>query len=43
MGSAAVSLSRRFGVDMSQGVTRDSVNKAADRGPASLMFTREMN
>jgi hypothetical protein len=41
MGSAALSLGKRFGVGMSTTTTIDPVNKAADQGPASLMFTRE--
>ncbi len=41
MGSAALNLAKRLGVGMSTVTTIDPVNKAPDRGPASLMFTRE--
>ena len=39
MGSAALSLAKKFGVEMSTGATFDPANSAEDR-PASLMFTR---
>ena len=39
MGSAAESLAKKFGVDMSKGATRDESNCAEGR-PASLLFTR---
>jgi hypothetical protein len=38
MGSAALSLAKKFGVEMSTGATFDPQNSAEDR-PASLMFT----
>ena len=41
MGSAALNLAKRFGVGMSTTTTIDRENAAPDRGPASLMFTRE--
>jgi hypothetical protein len=40
-GSAAGSLARRFGVDMSQGYTSDPKN--SEGGETSLVFTRENN
>ena len=39
MGSAALSLAKKFGVEMSTGATFDPPNSAEDR-PASLMFTQ---
>jgi hypothetical protein len=39
MGSAALSLAKKFGIEMSTGATFDPANSAEDR-PASLMFTR---
>jgi hypothetical protein len=39
MGSAAESLAKRFGVDMSKGATRDESN-SADGRPASLVFSQ---
>ncbi len=41
MGSAALSLGKRFGVGMSTVTTVDPANAAPDRGPASLIFSRE--
>ncbi len=40
MGSAALGLAKKFGVEMSTGATFDPANCAEDR-PASLMFTQE--
>jgi len=42
MGDAAEALSKRFGVEMSKGVTRDQANCQEGR-PAALLFTRAKN
>jgi len=41
-GDAAESLSKRFGVEMSKGMTRDPENSERDR-PAQILFTRAKN
>jgi len=41
-GDAAEALSKRFGVEMSKGVTRDPENSEKDR-PAQILFTRAKN